>query len=80
MNVDEELKRVKPFMDEKRYTFTALFAHPYVRGTLQTKGIPRNWIVDRDGVFRVDEIGFKKPAERWLEEMSRNIEKVAQPD
>ncbi len=76
MNVDEDQKKVQPLVQQKRYTFPVLFAYKYVRVTLATKGIPRNWVIDRDGVFRVDEIGYHGPADRWLEEMSRHVEQT----
>jgi thiol-disulfide isomerase/thioredoxin len=69
MNVDEEAEKVAPFVAEHGYSFPVLFAHDYVRGTLATRGIPRNWVVDRSGVWRSDEIGFdERHAERWVDD------------
>jgi thiol-disulfide isomerase/thioredoxin len=67
MNVDEDPEKVAPFVTGHGYTFPVLFAHAYVRETLATRGIPRNWVVDRSGVWRSDEIGFDEDrAERWV--------------
>ncbi len=75
MNVDEKPELVKPFLEKNQYTFPTLLAHSYARGTLQTKGIPRNLILDRGGVFQFDKVGFV-PGSAWLETLSENIEKV----
>ena len=67
MNVDEDADKVAPFVAERGYTFPVLYAHDYVRKTLATRGIPRNWVIDADGVWRVDQFGFDEAhAERWV--------------
>ncbi|MGE5236043.1 MAG: TlpA family protein disulfide reductase [Acidobacteriota bacterium] len=66
MNVDEEPGKVRPFMDEHGYTFPVLFAHDFVRTQLATVGIPRLWVLDGRGVWRVDEIGFRSDGD-WTE-------------
>ncbi len=74
MNVDEEPGKVAPFVAEHGYTFPVLFAHAYVRTQLATRGIPRNWVVDRSGVWRADEIGFEEAdAERWVNDAEARI-------
>lgn len=73
MNVDERPEKVAPFVEQGGYTFPVLFAREYVRGTLATQGIPRNWVIDRNGVWHVDEIGYRPGgdwvagAEAWIE-------------
>lgn len=74
MNVDEDPGKVAPFVAEHGYTFPVLFAHAYVRKTLATRGIPRNWVVDRSGVWRSDEFGFDEAdAERWVGDAEARI-------
>jgi thiol-disulfide isomerase/thioredoxin len=73
MNVDEKPEKVAPFVEQTGYTFPVLFAREYVRGTLGTQGIPRNWVIDRNGAWHVDEIGYHPGgdwvagAEAWIE-------------
>jgi thiol-disulfide isomerase/thioredoxin len=67
MNVDEDADKVAPFVAERGYTFPVLYAHDYVRKTLATRGIPRNWVIDADGVWRADQIGFDEAhAGSWV--------------
>ncbi|MEW6337465.1 MAG: TlpA disulfide reductase family protein [Acidobacteriota bacterium] len=65
MNVDEHEEKVAPFVAQGGYSFPVLFAREYVRGALATQGIPRNWVIDRNGVWHVDEIGFL-PGGDWV--------------
>ena len=38
--------------------------------------IPRNWIVDAEGVLRLERIGFGNGEDKWVDEMVGVMEKA----
>lgn len=54
LNIDEDTGLVQRFLDGKKYTFPVLLAKAYVEGVLPETGLPRNWIVDGKGVWKLD--------------------------
>lgn len=74
MNVDEKPSEVEPFMRKNGYTFPVIPAYDYVRKTLATVGIPRNWVIDQNGVWRFDEIGYREGGGDWVANALRMIE------
>lgn len=69
LNVDEEPEAARRYAENNSLSVPVLLAHDYVRGTLGVRGIPRNWVLDRQLVWREDEIGFSG-ADGWIDEMS----------
>jgi len=57
-NVDEEAGRVEPFVKEKGYTFPVLLAYSLVENLFDVWGIPQNWIIDAQGKWLWQEVGF----------------------
>ncbi len=76
MNVDEEPESARAYARQKGFQFPVLLAYTFVRKQLETKGIPRNWVLDAKLVWRVDEIGFQDK-DRWLEQMTARIQKAS---
>jgi thiol-disulfide isomerase/thioredoxin len=76
MNVDEKAPAVRPFVTRNAYTFPVLPAYDYVRKTLATTGIPRNWVIDADGVWRFDEVGYRAGRGDWVAHAERMIEEA----
>jgi thiol-disulfide isomerase/thioredoxin len=76
MNVDEKPSEVQPFIRTHGYTFPVILAYDYVRKTLATVGIPRNWVIDQNGVWRFDEIGYREGDGDWVANAQRMIEEV----
>jgi thiol-disulfide isomerase/thioredoxin/tetratricopeptide (TPR) repeat protein len=66
LNVDEEVDKVQPYLKKYKYTFPVLPAHTYVRGLLPNLSIPRNWIVDKQGLMREETIGFGGDGNQWI--------------
>ena len=58
MNVDDELGLVEPFCKEKGFTFPVLPAYSFVNKVLDGISIPRNWILDKNGKWQWEMIGF----------------------
>lgn len=79
MNVDEKVPEVQPFVTKNSYTFPVIPAYDYVRKTLATTGIPRNWVIDTDGVWRFDEVGYRPGSGDWVAKAERMIEQARTP-
>ncbi len=74
-NVDDSIGAVEPFMKENNYTFPVLLAKDVIDGYLGSWSIPRNWVVDRAGVLRFEQVGFGMvEAEEWIQKMIDQIE------
>jgi thiol-disulfide isomerase/thioredoxin len=76
MNVDETTSKVRPFLSRNGYTFPVVFADDYVRTQLGATGIPRNWVLDANGVLRFDEVGYGDGAGDWVANAERMIEET----
>ncbi len=74
LNTDDNLGLILPFMKENKYTFPVLPARAYVDGLVPQLSIPRNWIVDAQGVLRSGKVGFGTGDAAWVEEMIRTME------
>jgi thiol-disulfide isomerase/thioredoxin len=77
LNTDENPGSVAPFVKDGAYTFPVLLAEFYVSVTMDRSGIPRNWIVDRDGTLQIESIGFGGNGDRWVEDMLKLLETSA---
>ncbi len=58
LNTDDNPGLIEGFMRENHYTFPVLPARAYVDRLVPSLSIPRNWIVNRDGVLKMEAIGF----------------------
>jgi len=74
-NMDDNPGAVEPFMKEHKYTFVVIPAYTYVTETLKINSIPRNWIIDPQGVIRLKGTGYNASA-AWETAMAEAIEKV----
>jgi thiol-disulfide isomerase/thioredoxin len=72
-NVDDHVGQVKPYMKEQKFTFPVLLAKNYVDELLPVLSIPRNWIVDANGKWRLEQIGFGNDAD-WEKLMMDKLE------
>jgi len=41
--------------------------------------IPRNWVVDRNGMLLKEQVGYGFNGAQWLDEATRTIEKIRSP-
>jgi len=76
LNTDDNPGLILPFLKEKGYTFPVLPAAAYVNKLVPELSIPRNWIIDADGVMRQEVIGFGRASEKWVDEMIAVMEKA----
>jgi thiol-disulfide isomerase/thioredoxin len=76
LNTDDNLGLILPFLEENKYTFPVLAASAYVNKLIPELSIPRNWIVDANGVLKAERIGFEGGDDRWVDEMIAAMEKA----
>ena len=76
LNTDENPGLILPFLTENKYTFPVLPASGYVAKLVPELSIPRNWIVDADGVLKMERIGFGNGEDGWVDEMVEVMEKA----
>jgi thiol-disulfide isomerase/thioredoxin len=76
LNTDENPGLILPFLTENKYTFPVLPASGYVAKLVPELSIPRNWIVDADGVLKMERIGFGNGEDGWVDEMVGVMEKA----
>ncbi len=74
-NVDDQVGQVEPYVKENKYTFPVLLAGSYVSELLQVISIPRNWIVDAAGKWRLEQIGFGA-SETWEADVLDKLDKT----
>ncbi|SPE28398.1 exported hypothetical protein [Candidatus Sulfopaludibacter sp. SbA3] len=77
-NSDDSLGLILPFVAENKYTFPVLPALDYVRKLVPELSIPRNWIVDAQGVLRSEIVGFGSGGDKWVDDMIATVEKARQ--
>jgi thiol-disulfide isomerase/thioredoxin len=58
-NIDENPGLIGSYMREHNLTFPVILAEDYVNSTMKVETIPRNWIIDAQGVLRFErQAGF----------------------
>ncbi|SPE30355.1 hypothetical protein SBA3_1650005 [Candidatus Sulfopaludibacter sp. SbA3] len=75
-DTDDSRGLILPFMAENKYTFPVLPALDYVHKLVPQLSIPRNWIVDADGVLRSEIVGFGRGDDKWVDDMIATMEKA----
>jgi thiol-disulfide isomerase/thioredoxin len=76
LNTDDNLGLILPFLRDKAYTFPVLAADTYVHKLVSELSIPRNWIVDANGILRTERIGFGSGDDKWVDDMIALMEKA----
>lgn len=74
LNIDTETGLVMPYLKERGYTFPALLAAEYIEEAAGFVVVPQNWVVDRGGVWRWQQLGFEAAEAGWLDGMLAKIE------
>jgi thiol-disulfide isomerase/thioredoxin len=70
-NVDDEIGKVGPYIEERRYTFPVLLARDYV-GDLWPLGIPRSWIISPQGDWLWEQDGYNSDPQ-WEEKIMQKL-------
>jgi len=80
LNVDTAVGPVAPYLANKKYSFPALLADAYIRDLWKDSvAIPRNWILDRAGIVRYEQMGFDPRArDNWADGVMKLIDGLTQ--
>jgi thiol-disulfide isomerase/thioredoxin len=76
LNTDDNPGLILPFLHQTKYTFPVLPALGYVNQLVPELSIPRNWIVDADGILRQERVGFGSGEDKWVDDMIAFMEKA----
>lgn len=69
-NTDDNPGLIEQFMKENKYTFPVLPARAYVDALVPSLSIPRNWIVNKEGVLKRESVGFGSSSKGdWVDKM-----------
>jgi len=74
-NVDDDVGKIAPYMNEHRYTFPAIPARDVVDAVRPTLSIPRNWFVDPRGQLQWEQLGFR-PGDEWQQTMIAKLDEL----
>ena len=74
LNFDEDVGLVEPFVKKKGYTFPVLPAYALLAGKIDVNSIPRNWLVDANGKWQWEQIGFNSTEPDWEKSMLARLE------
>ncbi len=74
LNLDEDPGLIEPFVKEKGYTFPVLLAYSFLSNKLDVNSIPRNWLVDANGKWQWEQIGFNSGESDWGKSMLARLE------
>lgn len=77
LNDDENPGLALEFMKDHSYTFPAALAYDYLNSVLPAMALPCNWIVDRQGVRRLQAVGFGSEGDGWIRDLLANFDQVA---
>ncbi len=74
-NVDDDVGKIAPYMNEHRYTFPAIPARDVVDAVVPVLSIPRNWFVDPQGQLQWEQVGFKR-GDDWQRTMLAKLDEL----
>jgi thiol-disulfide isomerase/thioredoxin len=74
LNFDEDLGMVEPFVKKKGYTFPVLPAYAFLANKVDVNSIPRNWLVDANGKWQWEQVGFDSTEPDWEKSMLSRLE------
>jgi thiol-disulfide isomerase/thioredoxin/tetratricopeptide (TPR) repeat protein len=76
LNIDENPGLIAPYLQNTNYTFPIIPATSLFVQIDQFMAIPRNWVVDANGVLRREQLGFGNKDEEWLKNATQALEEV----
>jgi thiol-disulfide isomerase/thioredoxin len=74
LNFDEDVGMVDPFVKKKGFTFPVLPAYAFLAGKIDVNSIPRNWLIDANGKWKWEQIGFDSTEPDWEKSMLSRLE------
>ena len=74
LNFDEDLGLVEPFVKKKGFTFPVLPAYAFLANKIDVNSIPRNWLVNANGKWQWEQIGFYSGEADWEKHMLERLQ------
>ncbi len=74
LNFDEDSGLIDPFVKKKGYTFPVLPAYAFLRNKIDVNSIPRNWLINSNGKWQWEQIGFGSGEADWEKSMLARLE------
>ena len=74
LNFDEDVGLVEPFVKKKGFTFPVLPAYAFLANKIDVNSIPRNWLVNGNGKWLWEQIGFNSTEPDWEKTMLARLE------
>jgi len=76
LNFDDEPGLIEPFVKKKGYTFPVLPAYAFLVNKIDVNSIPRNWVVNPNGKWQWEEIGFYSGEADWEKSMLARLDSL----
>jgi thiol-disulfide isomerase/thioredoxin len=76
MNVDEDSSLVRPYLAKSGYNFPVVPALTFVGQLVGFLSVPRLWIIDEDGGWLWEQVGFDASAAGWEEDVVKRLDKA----
>lgn len=74
LNFDEDLGMVEPFIKKKGFSFPVVPAYAFLANKIDVNSIPRNWLIDGNGKWEWEQIGFDSTEPDWEKSMLSRLE------
>ncbi|HLH04477.1 MAG TPA: redoxin domain-containing protein [Bryobacteraceae bacterium] len=76
LNFDEDIGLIEPFVKKKGFTFPVLPAYSLLANRVDVNSIPRNWLIDANGKWQWEQIGFDSSESDWGKNMLNRLESL----
>jgi thiol-disulfide isomerase/thioredoxin len=74
LNFDDDIGMIEPFVKKKGYTFPVLPAYAFLANKIDVNSIPRNWLINANGKWQWEQIGFDSGESDWEKSMLSRLE------
>ena len=75
-NVDEEVSSIRPYLEKSGLSFPVVPARVFVGQLVGFLSVPRFWIIDANGKWQWEQVGFDVNDKEWETELLKRLEAV----
>ncbi|MBS1828702.1 MAG: TlpA family protein disulfide reductase [Acidobacteria bacterium] len=73
-NVDEETATIRPYLEKHGFTFPVVPSRVFVGQLVGFLSVPRFWIIDANGKWQWEQVGFDVNDKEWETELLKRLE------
>ncbi|MFN7932499.1 MAG: TlpA disulfide reductase family protein [Bryobacteraceae bacterium] len=73
-NVDEETSSIRPYLEKNNFTFPVVPSRVFVGQLVGFLSVPRFWIIDANGKWHWEQVGFDVNDKEWENELLKRLE------